>query len=277
LIYLVTDSTACLSRQDVRELGLLVVPCHYFRDGREAFQEGFVEDWRPEPDADLSRYTTAQAPSPAFLELFQRLKRQGHQALCLTLSSRLSGTYANALKAAEEAGEGFMVVDSRSTAGAMYLLLREARGMIDRGDTLAACFERLKALRRNTRTIFTIQDMDPLRRSGRLGFMRSSVSTLLNLRPLLALQDGSVVSHSLARGRQDQLRQMVLGLSGKPKEVVVQYQGGEDAAEELARRLKEKGIEVVMRPIGVILSIHLGLPLLSMAWIEAEEPARAAL
>ena len=277
MIYLVTDSTACLSRQDVRELGLLVVPCHYFRDGREAFQEGFVEDWRPEPDADLSRYTTAQAPYPAFLELFQRLKRQGHQALCLTLSSRLSGTYANALKAAEEAGEGFYVVDSRSTAGGMYLLLRAAREMLDSGLPDGECFTRLMRLRDQCRTIFTIQDMEPLRRSGRLGFMRSSVSTLLNLRPLLALQDGSVVSHSLARGRQDQLRQMVLGLSGKPKEVVVQYQGGEDAAEELARRLKEKGIEIVMRPIGVILSIHLGLPLLSMAWIEAEEPARAAL
>lgn len=274
MIYLVTDSTACISREEARALDVLVVPMHFIKEGRETHQEGFIEDWQPTGAERLAEYSTAQAPMSAFSELFANLKQEGHKALCLLISSRLSGTYHNALKAAEEAGPDFMVVDSRTTAGAMYLLLRAARVMLNEGLSLEDCLERLMALRKRTRTIFTIQDMEPLRRSGRLGNMRSSVSTLLNLRPLLTLQDGSVVSHSLARGKQDQLRQMLLGLSGKPREVVVQSCGDEEAADTLARKLNEMGIKVIRRQINIVLAIHLGLPILSTAWIEEASPGR---
>ncbi len=245
---------------------------HYNRDGKEAFQEGYIEEsvaWAKNYQ-NLAGFSTAQAPTSAFLDVFLSLKEQGHQALCLTISSRLSGTYQNAVKAAEEAGEGITVLDSRTTAGGLYLLLREARRLLEEGMPVTDCLERLRELRRLGHTIFTIQDMSPLRRSGRLGYVRSSVSTLLNLRPLLMLQDGSVVSHSLARGKQDQLRQMLLGLSGKPKQVIVQECGDEEAADALAEKLIEKGHEVIRRQIGIVLAIHLGLPILSMAWAESE-------
>ncbi|NLW20966.1 MAG: DegV family EDD domain-containing protein [Clostridiales bacterium] len=271
MIYLVTDSTACITRQEALDLRCVMVPMHYILDGKQAFQEGFIEDSTAIKERQrLHEFSTAQAPTSAFVEVFSQLKEQGHQALCLTISSRLSGTFSNALKAAEEVGGDFLVVDSRTTAGAMYLLLRQARQMLDSGLGLQECFDRLLQLRRQTYTIFTIQDMDPLRRSGRLGYMRSSVSTLLNLRPLLTLQDGSVVSHSLARGKQDQLRQMVLGLHGKPREVIVQHCGDEEAAEALAQKLVEKGIQVMRRQIGIVLAIHLGLPILSTAWLSAQ-------
>ena len=271
MIYLVTDSTACISRQEALDLRCVMVPMHYIKDGKEAFQEGFIEDSTAlKEQQHLSEYSTAQAPTSAFVEVFTQLKEQGHQALCLTISSRLSGTFANAMKAAEEVGGEFLVVDSRTTAGAMYLLLLQARMMLDSGLNLQECFERLIALRKATHTIFTIQDMEPLRRSGRLGYMRSSVSTLLNLRPLLTLQDGSVVSHSLARGKQDQLRQMVLGLQGKPRQVIVQHCGDEEAADALAQKLAEKGISVLRRQIGIVLAIHLGLPILSTAWMSSQ-------
>lgn len=272
MIYLLTDSTACLSRKEARELGVLLIPMHYNKDGREAFQEGYIEEsvaWAKNFQ-NLSEFSTAQAPTWAFLDVFNSLKEEGNQALCLTISSRLSGTFQNAVQAAQEAGEGFYVLDSRTTAGGLYLLLREARKLLNEGMSITDCMDRLRAIRKQSHTIFTIQDMSPLRRSGRLGYVRSSVSTLLNLRPLLMLQDGSVVSHSLARGKQDQLRQMLLGLSGKPKEVIVQECGDEEAADTLAEKLIEKGYAVIRRQIGIVLAIHLGLPILSMAWVESD-------
>ncbi len=269
MIYLVTDSTAYLSREEASALGVLMVPMAFIKDGREAFQEGFVEEWQPKPGQSLAAYSTSQAQASAFSYLFDRLKAQGHQALCITISSRLSGTFANALKAAEETGECIQVIDSRTTAGALYLMLKAAREMLDAGASLTQCFEAMKQLRKRTHTIFTIQDMDPLRRSGRLGYVRSSVSTLLNLRPLLSLSDGSVVSHSLARGKQDVQRLMMLGLVGKPQEVIVQHCGDEESARALAQRLEEQGIQVMMRRIGIVLAIHLGVPILSVAWVSA--------
>ncbi len=272
MIYLVTDSTAYLSRQEARDLKAVVVPMRFDRGGKDSYQEGYAEDWQPEPEQDLHGYSTAQAPTAAFIDVFQKLLGQGHQVLCLTISSRLSGTYFNAMQAAQETGGQVMVIDSRTTAGALYLMLREARSLIDQGLGLSDCFDRLRQMRKATRTIFTLQDMEPLRRSGRLGFMRSSVSTLLNLRPLLTLQDGSVVSHALARGKQDQLRQLVQDISGQPSQVVVQYCGEEEAAQTLAERLRQKGIRVLKRPLGLVLAIHLGVPVLSTAWVEGGKP-----
>jgi len=272
LIYLVTDSTAYLSRREASDLGVLMVPMAYIKDGSEAFQEGFAEDWQPETAQRLEGYSTAQAQASAFSYLFERIRVQGHQALCLTISSRLSGTFLNALKAAEETGgDCIQVVDSRTTAGAMYLMLKAARELLNQGAGLSRCFEAMLEMRGRSRTLFTLQDMDPLRRSGRLGFVRSSVSTLLNLRPLLALSDGSVQSHSLARGKQDVQRLMAQELLGKPGEIIVQYCGEEDSALALAERLRAQGSQVSLRRIGIVLAIHLGMPILSVAWYTPQE------
>ena len=276
MIYLVTDSTACLSRQEANDLKALVVPMNYIRNGREAFQEGFVEDWQPGPGQSLSEYTTAQAPAAAFLDLFTRLRDQGHQALCVTISSRLSGTFANALKAAEEFAGSVQVVDSRTAGGAMYLLLREARRMISAGASLDACFKEMLTLRDATRTVFTVHDMEPLRRSGRLGYVRSSVATPLNLRPLLTLADGSVISAAVARGRQDPVRQLLSAPEDGVGEVVVQGAGDDEALALLGERLAARGVSVLHRRLGIVLAIHVGLPVLSLAWMEktqADAPA----
>lgn len=273
MIYLVTDSTACISRKEAREMDIIMLPMNYAQNGKVMLQEGYIEEsvaWAKNWQ-DLSPFSTAQVSTTAFQDVFSSLKEQGHSALCLTISSRLSGTYQNAVKAAEETGEGFYVLDSKSTAGGLYLMLREARKLLNENMAVEDVMDKLRAMRRRSHTIFTIQDMTPLRRSGRLGYVRSSVSTLLNLRPLLMLQDGGVVSHSLARGRQDQLRQMQLGLSGKPREVIVQECGDEEAAAVLENKLKAQGLIVLRRQVGIVLAIHLGLPVLSMAWVESQE------
>ncbi len=270
MIYLVADSTACLTRQEARDLKSLMVPMYVSPDGRAMHTEGFVEDWHPGPSDSLVEYTTSQASAAAFGDLFQKLKAQDHQALCLTISSRLSGTYMNARQAALEAGDHVKVVDSRSTGGGMYLLLREARRMLNQGLSLQQTAEELKKTRGRLRTLFTLQDMEPLRRSGRLGVVRLSVSTLLNVRPVLALQDGAVVTHALARGRQVQMRQLMDGVEAAQDPIIVQHAGDEEAASSLTQRLTQQGRQVIQRRLGMVLAIHLGLPVLSTAWLVKE-------
>lgn len=267
MIYLVADTSACLTRQEAQQLQVLMVPMYYSRGGR-MYTEGYVNDWQPQEGGSLTGHTTSQATSGAFLDIFNKLKRQGHQALCVTISSRLSGTYMNALSAAEESGDHVRVVDSRSTAGGIYLLLKQARALLNSGHTLVQAFEQLKSARDRLKTLFALQDMEPLRHSGRLGMVRLSVSAMLNVRPILSLVDGAVMTHAMARGRQVQMLKLLDGTDRAQGPIVVQHCADEEAAHNLAQRLMKAGHQVIVRRLGVVLTIHLGYPVLSTAWVE---------
>ena len=178
-------------------------------------------------------------------------------------------TYSNAAIAARElGGTDISVVDSRTTAGGLFLMARAARRMIDEGMTLDQVTQRLKALRDKVKVIFSVEDMGPLRRSGRLGVVRLSVSTILNIKPILKCADGSVVSCGIARGRHEQLRALERAVPEAAREMVVEHLCAGKEAEELMERVKLRGVPVLMRPVGPVLGIHLGLGCVGIAWIE---------
>lgn len=206
MIAIVTDSTAYITREDARALGVVVVPMTYSIGGHQLYTESYIGEngmFESLLKKNPPGQRTSQATMSAFMSTFEELRSAGHQVLCLTISSRLSGTYSNAAIAARElGGADISVVDSRTTAGGLFLMARAARRMIDEGMTLDQVTQRLKALRDKVKVIFSVEDMGPLRRSGRLGVVRLSVSTILNIKPILKCADGSVVSCGIARGRQ---------------------------------------------------------------------------
>ena len=142
MIAIVTDSTAYLTHDEAVALGVVIVPMSYsFEDGA-SLNEGCIEN-----DEHAERYMaehidqahTSQATLAGFVNAFRMLRRSGYEILCLTISSRLSGTYANAVLAAKELGGSHIeVVDSLTTCSGLYLLIREARMRI-RACLVAAC------------------------------------------------------------------------------------------------------------------------------------------
>ncbi len=273
MIVLVTDSTAYLTRQEAKSLGVVQVPMTYTYEGRTLYTEGFIDEdatMLPSVAGSVAHYSTAQASLSAFLSTLEDILAEGNQALVITISSRLSGTYANARKAAQElGGDRVFAVDSKTTAGAMYLLLARAREWIDAGLPLSEVAAKVREEREKTRTYFSVEDMAPLRRSGRLNFVRLSVSTILNIRPILKLTSGGVNAYGMARGRQDQLRLLEDAVSKYQAPVVVQHCRTDHLADQLAQRLRDRGIPVIQRLLGPVLAIHLGSGCMSVAWIEA--------
>lgn len=272
MIVLVTDSTAYFSRKEACAQGVVQVPMSYAHEGRTTYTEGYAD----ENDAMLaavtaapSHYTTAQASYAAFLSTLEDIVSEGHQALVLPISSRLSGTYANAYKAAQTLGENRVaVVDSKTTAGALYLLLQRAREWVREGASLGEAAQRVKEYREKTHTLFSVKDMAPLRKSGRLNLVRLSVSTILNIRPILKLTGGGVNAYAMARGQQEQLRLLEEAAALSQTPVVVQHCRAQEQAELLSQRLRSRGVVVVQRTLGPVLAVHLGGGCLSVAWVE---------
>ena len=270
MIVIVTDSSAYLTRREADQMSVVVVPMTYSLGGavRPESYEGENGDY----GRLINRYTvklhTAQASRAAFVSAFRSIVQAGSEVLCLTMSSRMSGTYGNALFAAKEVDPmKIRVVDSLSTAGGLAQLVMRARALLDSGLSREDAARALEALREKVEIVFTVEDIEPLRRSGRIGSVKQSVSTILNIRPILRCSNGALVSCGLARGRSDQRRQLMSKLPQGIGRVVMMDSDAPEQAQALAQALAQKGIAVERRALGPVLAIHLGTGAVGLSWI----------
>ena len=119
-------------------------------------------------------------------------------------------------------------------------------------------------------TTFTVDDITPLRRSGRLGNVRMSISTILNIRPVLKCEDGCIVAGGIARGKHDQYKMLLTTLPAAPCRCVVEGFMANEHMTELKLRVEAAGHEVCVRKLGPVLGVHLGIGSLGLAWCESE-------
>ena len=280
MIALVTDSTAYLTRQEARDGGFTMVPMTYTVDDR-IYHETYADingDYEKLIQSGKS-HRTSQPNMAAFLSAFEELVEKGYEVVCLTISSRLSGTYSSASLAAKQIdGEHIHIVDSLSAAGGMHILLRYAKKLVDSGLPAKEVAQELRTMRERIGIGFSVSDMGPLRRSGRLGVVRQSVGTILNVKPILSCVEGGVVSNGVARGRNEQLKRLMDMIPENAKDVIVHHIGNEEAAQRLARQLRQRfpHLPVPIRVAGPVLCIHLGVGVISAVWEEADAEDRGS-
>ena len=281
MIQIVTDSSAHLYREEAEALGVSVVPMTYSLSGQQTLWESYMDDngdYEGLVDQNMEKLRTSQASYASFMGEFLENIESGADVLCLTISSRLSGTYGNASMAARDlAPERIQVVDSLTTSGGLYLMVKEARRLFDEGKTLSEAAAILNAMRGCVKIAFTVDDIAPLRRSGRLGAVRLSISTILNIRPVLRCVDGSIISTGVVRGRGEQMKTLVEGLPKDPCDCLVEGFMAQEQMAQLKAKVEQKGHRATMRRIGPVLGIHLGRGCLGVSWIDRNSPACAAL
>jgi len=279
MIAIVTDSSAHLFREEAEALGITVVPMNYSLEGKQPFLESYMDengDYERLVESNIEHLRTSQAGLAAFAGVFAELIESGADILCLTISSRLSGTFGNASMAAREFPAGrIRVVDSLTTSGGLYQMLLEGRRLLNEGKSLEETADRLNALRARVRITFTVDDITPLRKSGRLGGVRLSISTILNIRPVLRCIDGSIVATGVVRGRGEQLKTLVDSLPKTPCDCLVEGFLAKEQMAALKARVEARGHRAQVRPIGPVLGIHLGRGCLGVSWIDRAESSGA--
>ena len=272
MITIVTDSTAYLTHEEAERMGVVIVPMSYSFGAGPSINEGCIEEnFRAEQQVaqQIDQAHTSQAPISVFLSTFSRIRRTGSDVLCITMSSRLSGTYSNAVLAARELGnKRIEVVDSLTTCSGLYLLICEAHRMVQNGEKLSVIVKQINKLRHQVRLAFSVDDMAPLRRSGRLGNVKMSISTVLNIKPILEVRDGAVVSIGIARGQIDRANKLCAFCKAADGKVIVDSFLGDEQASNLMIRLAGDQRELERRRTGPVLGAHLGKGCIGVAYIE---------
>ena len=199
----VLDSTADFPDAQIRFPNMRVVPL-YVRFGEESFRDyveldphGFYERLR----AAAELPTTSQPTPQDFMSTYNALS--GYERIySLHISSKLSGTFQSAsLAASEIGGDRIRLIDTESASVGIGMLAIAIQELLARGTTDEE-IEALAALHRERAGIlFTVDTLEFLAKGGRIGRARALMGNLLNVKPILAIEDGEVVPVTRVRGR----------------------------------------------------------------------------
>ena len=270
-VAVVCDSSCDLPDAVLDRYGIAMVPLQLLF-GNEVYLdrvEMHAAEFYRRLRAGATQATTSQ-PSPAqFTAAFEHARAGAKEVVVVLLSSGLSGTYANAEAARRSfAAGGIHLVDSRSVSlGVGFLALRAAE-LAEAGWGGAAIARELERLRDQCGAFISVDNLQQLLRSGRVSRVQAWLGSLLDMKPVLALdRQGTVIAAARVR-HSDGLLPRVLRLmdAALPRErrrlrLGVAHADSPEIAERVCRALRERygPLEVMVSPVTGVLAAHVGI------------------
>lgn len=197
---IVLDSTSDLVPELLGKFEIVPLTVNF---GEEEFIDG-VTITREEFYAKLIESdvipTTSQASPEAFERVFKKLVENGDEVLCITVASKLSGTYQSACIAAEEFPGKVRVIDSKSVAIGSAILAEFALSLLEKGLSAEEIEKELIEKREDIIIVALIDTLEYLKKGGRLSKTAAFAGSLLNIKPVVSVEDGEINVLGKARG-----------------------------------------------------------------------------
>ena len=197
---IVLDSTSDLVPELLGKFEIVPLTVNF---GEEEFIDG-VTITREEFYAKLIESdvipTTSQASPEAFERVFKKLVENGDEVLCITVASKLSGTYQSACIAAEEFPGKVRVIDSKSVAIGSAILAEFALSLLEKGFSAEEIEKELIKKREDIIIVALIDTLEYLKKGGRLSKTAAFAGSLLNIKPVVSVEDGEINVLGKARG-----------------------------------------------------------------------------
>ena len=272
---LMTDSCCDMSPQLAEELDLTVLPLtldmggrsfRNYLDGREL---DFKEFYRRVRNGELA--TTSAISVGDFEAAMRPILESGRDILCLSFSSALSTTYQSAVIAAREMAEAVpegrvYVVDTLCASLGQGLLVYLCAQQKKAGKSLEELRDYAEATKGSVCHWFTVDDLNHLKRGGRINAATALFGSMLSIKPVLHVDDGGyLVAVSKARGRKASLTALVdrmeqTAIDPKSQTVFISHgdclEEAEFVAGEIRRRLGVEDIRI--NYIGPVIGNHAG-------------------
>ncbi|MCR1899696.1 DegV family protein [Irregularibacter muris] len=262
-IQIVTDSTAYLTKEEIKNYNIKVVSLMVNFQGKEDDEglpgefEKFFNALKESQDFP----TTSQPPTGAFAAVFQEAIDQGKEVIAITISSKLSGTYNSAIIGAEMIdAEKISVVDSQTSVASLKHMVIQAQKLANEGKTRQEILHYLEEQKRKMGIYLTVDTLEYLKRGGRLSTAQAVVGSLLNIKPIIQLEDGILQTVGKARGKKKALDMLIANIPQEVKYVYIPHILNEEGAKELQAVIKERHpqAKVELEVLGPVIGAHLG-------------------
>jgi DegV family protein with EDD domain len=273
-IKIVTDSTADLPSELIKELGITVVPLYVcfgqdvYHDREEIQEDDFYERLLQDP----IHPTTTQPTPQDFAEVYRRLSSKADGIVSIHISEKLSGTCNSALlgKKLVEKGYPIEVIDSKTTSMALGLLVMAAATIAKTGKSLPQVAEDVKQVVSSVKLLVLFDTLKYLAKGGRIGKAKSLLGSVLSVKPMLTIKDGEFVPVGQARSRSKGIERLFdfAKDTADIEDVAVIHSTTPDEAKSLAERISSilSLKQVRIARLGPVLGVHGGPGVLAIAF-----------
>jgi DegV family protein with EDD domain len=206
-------------------------------------------------------------PSPhQFVEFYKNNYKKGETILSIHVTSKLSGTYASCVAAAEELKGEYNIIPFDSQGGSLGIafMCRTARKLERAGKSVQEIVKTLEALRSQVLIILTLDTLEFAKRSGRVGTLSAALASVLNVKPIARLQDGVVEMVEKVRTRKAALARVIemgkAAFGNRPVSIGVLHardlESGKALLEDAKKNFNVKDTELI--DLSISLAVNFG-------------------
>src|SRR5262245_18926372 len=274
---IVLDSTSDFPDAPERYPNVRVVPL-YVRFGEDSYRD-YVE---LTPQAFYERLagadglpTTSQPTPQDFTDVYDGLSSYG-RIYSLHLSAKLSGTFQSAALAAEAQGDRVRLVDTETASLAIAMLASAFERRLSRGTTDDELDALVESFKQRCDVVFTVGTLEYLQKGGRIGRAQALAGTLLNVKPILSIDDGIVVPIGRVRGRQKALQEFARVFEEETEDrpglriAVAHAEAPEwiDVITQLVRSRRPQAEIELVGSLGAVVGAHAGPGAVGFFWFQ---------
>ena len=194
MLRIVTDGAADFPVGWEEEFNIQIVPIniHFGEETFLQYIEMNLEEFYNKVDTGSVFPKTSQPSPHQFSEFYKTIAEEGDTILSIHVTSKLSGTYASAVAAADDLRGKYDVVPFDSAGGSLGIafMCRAARQMERAGKRIEEIVAHIEDMRERIQIILTLDNLEYARRSGRVGTLSAALASLLNVKPIAVLKDG---------------------------------------------------------------------------------------
>ncbi len=247
MVKIIADTTCGLPLEELAAMGVDVIPQiiifdeQSYRDDNEIDTPTFLT--KLQESKELPK--TAAPPPSLYEPLYRKYAAEGHSIVVPTPSAEVSGTFRSAQVAAEMVPEADVhILDTRTVAGGLGVLVKKAKAWADEGMAPEKITEALKSLAEREVVYFLVDTLEYLHKGGRIGNASYLIGSVLQMKPILSIEDGKVTAVEKQRTSAKALNRIKeLVFEECPKNnasyITVSHCGGQERAQQLVADFSE--------------------------------------
>ncbi|MBJ8202285.1 DegV family protein [Bacillus cereus] len=284
-VKIITDSAADLPVELLQAYDIDLIPLRVYDEAETEYLDGVTLESVTllQKMREGAVYKTSLPSLETFQEKFVSYAKEGNPCIYLAFSSELSGTYQSSVVIKEEVKETYAdldleIIDTKCASLGQGLVVLEAAKMAKNGASKEDILNRVAFLMNHMEHIFTVADLQYLVRGGRLSKVAGFIGGLLNIKPILNVEEGKLVPLEKVRGKKKVLSRIVDIMEERGKDLKGQTIGmthGDDleTAEALKALITERfGCEVfIVNTIGAAIGAHTGPGVITLFFLNEVE------